>query len=66
MPHDDTTMTGLTAERLSALLRAAETAHGEYEKMLGHADVDWPAWYATYIIRELNPPESRYKSRPNG
>ena len=54
MPNDDATDTGLTAERLSALLRAAEAAHGEYEKTLGHADADWPAWYATYIIRELN------------
>ena len=36
----------ITAEELAAELRAAEAAHGEYERQLGHADPDWPAWYA--------------------
>ena len=44
----------LTVERLTALLRDAESAHGAYEKTLGHPDEDWPSWYARYILAELN------------
>lgn len=40
-------------QRLAVLLRAAERAHGEYEKTLGHRDDDWPDWYATYIAERL-------------
>ena len=43
----------LTPERLAELLREAEQAHAEYERSLGHADDDWPAWYARYIIDKL-------------
>lgn len=43
----------LTRERLAALLRKAEHAHGEYERELGHRDEDWPGWYADYILRRL-------------
>jgi hypothetical protein len=43
----------LTAERLAELLREAERAHGEYERELGGRDDDWPAWYARYIIEQL-------------
>jgi hypothetical protein len=43
----------LTAERLAALLREAEEAHGAYERELGHADADWPAWYAEFIVAKL-------------
>ncbi len=43
-------MEDLTVERLSALLRETEAAHGEYEKQLGHRDDDWPTWYARYIL----------------
>jgi hypothetical protein len=46
-------MTELTEERLEALLREAEAAHGEYERELGRRDDDWPAWYARYIARQL-------------
>lgn len=43
----------LTAEDLAQLLRDAEQAHGAYEKELGHADADWPAWYARFILDRL-------------
>lgn len=34
-----------------ALTRAA-TAHGEHEKLTGEHDVEWPAWYAAYMVAE--------------
>jgi hypothetical protein len=46
----------LTREKLAALLREAEHAHGEYERELGRRDEDWPAWYADYILRALEGP----------
>lgn len=38
---------------LVSLLRETEQAHAEYERQLGHADADWPAWYADYMYRRL-------------
>ncbi|GAA1531005.1 glyoxalase [Dactylosporangium maewongense] len=32
-------------------LRDAATAHGVYEKELGHHDDDWPSWYAAHMAR---------------
>ena len=46
-------MEELTKDRLAALLRAAERAHREYERTLGHRDEDWPSWYAEFIVNEL-------------
>jgi hypothetical protein len=43
----------LTRQQLARLLRAAERAHGEYERRLGHRDEDWPTWYADFIVSEL-------------
>jgi catechol 2,3-dioxygenase-like lactoylglutathione lyase family enzyme len=37
---------------LASALRRAETAHGEHEKRTGQRDVNWPEWYAAYIIAE--------------
>ena len=38
---------------LAAALRRASVAHGEYEKRNGgQHDVNWPDWYAEYIVRE--------------
>ena len=34
----------ITKDELAALLREAEKAHAEYEKMLGGKDDDWPTW----------------------
>lgn len=30
----------------------AETAHGEHEKRTGERDVNWPDWYAAYMVAE--------------
>jgi hypothetical protein len=49
-PPDAADAGGLTPARLSALLREAERAHGEYERELGRRDEDWPEWYAQYVL----------------
>ena len=43
----------LTVDRLAAVLREAEAAHGAYERQLGHRDEDWPTWYARYMLEPL-------------
>ena len=37
---------------LAAALRRAEAAHGKHEEEIGHADPDWPDWYAQYMADE--------------
>ena len=37
---------------LADALRRAEAAHGRHEKEIGHADPDWPDWYAQYMVSE--------------
>ena len=37
---------------LASALRRAEAAHGEHEKRTGQRDVDWPDWYAAYMVAE--------------
>jgi hypothetical protein len=38
---------------LASALRRAAAAHGEHEKRNGgQHDVNWPDWYAEYIVRE--------------
>jgi catechol 2,3-dioxygenase-like lactoylglutathione lyase family enzyme len=51
----DPTTTSFTSvgDLESALVRTA-TAHGKHEKRIGHADPDWPAWYARYMVAEQN------------
>jgi hypothetical protein len=46
----------ITAEELAIELREAEAAHAVYEQELGHADADWPTWYATFIVERLAQP----------
>ena len=41
-----------SANDLSSALRRAEAAHGEHEKRIGHADANWPDWYAAYMVAE--------------
>jgi predicted enzyme related to lactoylglutathione lyase len=41
-----------SVDDLAAALRRAAAAHGEHEKRIGHADADWPDWYATYMLAE--------------
>jgi catechol 2,3-dioxygenase-like lactoylglutathione lyase family enzyme len=49
-----------SAADLAAALRRAAAAHGEHEKRTGGHDVNWPSWYAEYIVREQagEPPPS--------
>jgi hypothetical protein len=37
---------------LAAALRRAEAAHGKHEEEIGHADPDWPDWYARFMVDE--------------
>jgi catechol 2,3-dioxygenase-like lactoylglutathione lyase family enzyme len=46
----DTTFASVTD--LAATLRRAAAAHGEHEKRTGEHDVNWPDWYAEYIVNE--------------
>lgn len=39
------------AELADALNRAKE-AHGQFERGLGHADTNWPLWYAGFLAME--------------
>jgi catechol 2,3-dioxygenase-like lactoylglutathione lyase family enzyme len=41
-----------SAAELAGALRRAEAAHGRHEAELGHADPDWPGWYAQYMVDE--------------
>lgn len=37
---------------LAEALRRAAAAHGEHEARTGREDLDWPDWYADYMVRE--------------
>jgi catechol 2,3-dioxygenase-like lactoylglutathione lyase family enzyme len=41
-----------SANDLASALRRASAAHGEHEKRTGEHDVNWPDWYAAYIVAE--------------
>jgi hypothetical protein len=41
-----------SAAELAQALRRAAAAHGKHEEEIGHADADWPAWYAQYMVDE--------------
>jgi catechol 2,3-dioxygenase-like lactoylglutathione lyase family enzyme len=41
-----------SSTELAGALRRAEIAHGEHEKRTGQRDVNWPDWYADYIVAE--------------
>ena len=41
-----------SAEDLASAMRRASQAHGEHEARVGHADENWPDWYAAYIVAE--------------
>ena len=49
----DAETTFTSSSDLAAALRRAATAHGEHEKRNGgEHDVNWPDWYAEYMVRE--------------
>lgn len=41
-----------SASDLASALRRAAAAHGQHEKQIGHADQNWPDWYAEYLAAE--------------
>lgn len=41
-----------SSSELAGALRRAEVGHGEHERRTGQRDVDWPSWYAEYILSE--------------
>lgn len=41
-----------SAIELAGALRRAAAAHGEYEKIAGQHDENWPDWYANHIVAE--------------
>jgi catechol 2,3-dioxygenase-like lactoylglutathione lyase family enzyme len=49
---DAATTTFASAGDLAGAMRRASAAHGEHEKRIGHADANWPDWYAEYMVRE--------------
>lgn len=49
----DTTTYVSVADLIGALKRAA-AAHGVHETAIGHADEDWPSWYAAYMVAEAH------------
>lgn len=44
--------TFISAVELARALRRAAAAHGEYEKLSGQHDENWPDWYADHIVAE--------------
>jgi len=44
------------AADLADALRRAAAAHGRHEQEIGHADPDWPDWYAQYMAQERGQP----------
>jgi catechol 2,3-dioxygenase-like lactoylglutathione lyase family enzyme len=49
---DPATTTYSSAGDLASALRRAAAAHGEHEARIGHADQNWPDWYAAYMVAE--------------
>ena len=52
MSQTDDRTTYASANDLAEALRRAAAAHGEHEIRTGEADVNWPDWYAEYMVRE--------------
>jgi hypothetical protein len=44
---------------LAAALRRAEEAHGRHEAEIGHADANWPDWYAQFMVDEQSGPRDQ-------
>ncbi|OYV83938.1 MAG: hypothetical protein B7X04_01815 [Parcubacteria group bacterium 21-54-25] len=53
--------TGIDKSTLEKALRAAEKAHGVYEKRLGRRDSRWPRWYAAFMVKWL---QKKHPTRP--
>jgi hypothetical protein len=51
---------------LTAALRRASQAHGRHETEIGHADPNWPEWYAQYMVDEQSVPSGQGTPGPGG
>jgi hypothetical protein len=49
---DDQETSYASAGDLSSAMRRASIAHGAHEARIGHADANWPDWYAAYMVAE--------------
>jgi catechol 2,3-dioxygenase-like lactoylglutathione lyase family enzyme len=49
---DSATTNFASAKDLASALRRAAAAHGLHEARIGHADPNWPDWYAEYMVHE--------------
>jgi hypothetical protein len=49
-------VTYASAADLAEALRSAAAAHGRHEQEIGHADPDWPDWYAQYMVDQRDRP----------
>ena len=49
---DPTTTTYSSVADVAGALRRAAAAHGQHEARIGHADENWPDWYAAYMVAE--------------
>src|SRR4051812_2991478 len=49
---DTGTTSFVSASDLAVALERAEQAHGAHEQRTGERDVNWPAWYAAYLVAE--------------
>jgi len=49
---DSATTSFSSVSELAHALRRAASAHGEHEQRPGEAEVDWPEWYAEYLVAE--------------
>jgi catechol 2,3-dioxygenase-like lactoylglutathione lyase family enzyme len=47
-----TTTTFASASNLASALRRAAAAHGKHEAGTGQSGINWPDWYAEYMVRE--------------
>jgi hypothetical protein len=48
---------------LAGALRRAEDAHGRHEAEIGHADANWPDWYAQFMVDEQSGTQDQAGSR---
>ena len=47
-----------TVDALAGALRRAAEAHDRHEQETGHADEDWPAWYAQFMADDTYDPNA--------
>jgi hypothetical protein len=46
------TTTSDSVDDLADAKKRASAAHGRHAQRMGHADANWPDWYALHMVRE--------------